>query len=315
MLRAAGQGAASGMIVTEVVSSLVAEPAPGAGINRVASLVGRLVGLGLVGTAHLAWRAGAAALGIAGATALVAALPDFLTERDFAVSPVQAATSAPTGPVSPFTIQWQAISRPIAVFGLDSPELDKLAVNYEARRATNGSDRDDTLRFGRFAEKSAHLHLSARRTAVDNGAFPRFFNDLAREASRHDLALERAAVPVGLATKFGVIETADAALSGPGGQRSCIAFRHLSASQPLRLTGWWCGTSERPADRGQLACLIDRFDLLSAGEERPLRQLFAQAELNRNAGCSVSRLAQTGRKASWLDADGKAPPLKKGALR
>ena len=122
-------------------------------------------------------------------------------------------------------------------------------------------------------------------------------------------------MPVGLATKFGTMETADAALSGAKGQRSCIVFRHLSVAQPLRLTGWWCGTMERPADRGQLACLIDRFDLLSAGDDKPLRQLFAQAELNRNAGCSVSRLAQSGRKANWLDSDGKVPPLKKGTAR
>lgn len=302
-------------IVTEVVSSLVAGSAPGARMNRVAALVGRLVGLGLLGTAHLAWRFGAASLGIAGATALVAALPEILADPDFSVSPVQAATSSPPLSTSGFSIQWQIVSRPIAVFGLESPEIDKLPMTYEARRATTGPERDDTLRFGRFGENTVHLHVSARRMGGQAEVSSRFFNDLARESSRYDLALERSAVAVGLPTKFGVIETADAALSGPKGQRTCIAFRHLSAHQPLRLTGWWCGTRERPADRGQLACLIDRFDLLSAGDEKPLRQLFAQAELNRNTNCSVSRLALTGRKANWLDSDGKVPPLKKGASR
>lgn len=300
-----------------VVSSLVADHAPGAGVNRFASLAGRLIGLGLIGTAHLAWRAGAAALGLAGAAAMVSALPEFLTEQDFAVSPLQAATPQPDRPPVPsgFNVQWQMVSRPIAVFGLESPEVDKLPQVYEARRAASGRDRDDTLRFGRFGDKAAHLHISARRPGEETGLASRFFNDLAREASRHDLALERTAVPVGMPTKFGVIETADAAFSSAGGQRACIAFRHVSAQHPLRLTGWWCGTSDRPADRGQLACLIDRFDLLSAGEDRPLRQLFAQAELKRNPGCSVSRLALSGRKANWLDSDGKAPPLKKTTSR
>ena len=86
MLRTAAPWSADGMNVTEVVSGLVADHAPGTGVNRFASLIGRLVGLGLIGGAHLAWRAGAAALGLAGAGALVSALPEFLTEQDFAGS-------------------------------------------------------------------------------------------------------------------------------------------------------------------------------------------------------------------------------------
>jgi hypothetical protein len=310
-------GFAGGMNVTEVVSSLVADHSPGAGMDRLASLAGRLIGLGLIGGAHLAWRVGAAGLGLAGAGALVSTLPQLLGERDFSMSPVQAATTPPSRiqTASAFNVQWQTVSRPIAVFGLESPELDRLALVYEARRALSGPERDDTLRFGRFGDGAAHLHVSARRSGDEPGLSSRFFNDLARESSRHDLSLERTAVPVGMPTKFGLVETADAAFSGAKGQRACIAFRHLSTLQPLQLTGWWCGTSERPADRAQLACLIDRFDLLSAGEDRPLRQLFAQAELNRNTGCSVSRLALSGRKANWLDSDGKVPPFKKGAAR
>ena len=114
------------MNVTEVVSGLVADHAPGAGLNRFASVVGRLVGLGLVGGAHLVWRAGAATLGLAGAAALVSAVPQLLSDPDFAVSPVQAATPQPARAGSEFNLQWRAVTKPIAVFGLESPEVDRM---------------------------------------------------------------------------------------------------------------------------------------------------------------------------------------------
>lgn len=303
--------------VSDVVLSSLHGMRPLDGVGRIACLTGRMLGLGLLGSLHLAWRAGAATLGIAGAMALVASLPQILAEPDFAVSPAQAATvmQLPLRTSADSSMNWQVVSRPMAVFGLESPELERLTPTYEARRAQGGTERDDTLRFGKFTETAAHLHLSARRSGEPSAALTHFFVDVSREASRHDLAVERSTVPVGLATKFGVIETADAILSDLHSQRACIAFRHVSPLQPLRLSGWWCGTAARPADRGQLACLIDRLDLLSAGDDKPLRQLFAQAELNRKAGCAVSRLAQSGRKASWLDGDGKAPELKKAAVQ
>lgn len=299
--------------MVEVASGMQEERRSGRGLNRLVRLSGRLLCFGLIGGAHLAWRTAAAALGIAGAAALIAAVPELLSQSDFAVSPAQAAITptAPARTASGLGESWQAIARPIAVFGLESPELEKLTLVYSARRNPQGTERDDTLRFGRFADGTAHLHLAARRMAEVPEPAPRFFVALAREAAQYELALDHAAVPVAMPTKFGIVETADATLAGSAAARACIAFRHLSRVQPLQLSGWWCGTPERPADRGQLACLIDRLDLLSAGEDRPLRQVFTQAELNRNGACSVSRLALSGRKANWLDADGKAPALKK----
>ncbi len=52
----------------------------------------------------------------------------------------------------------------------------------------------------------------------------------------------------------------------------------MSEDQAFRFAGWWCGQNGRPADRRQLACLIDKVALLSAGEDKGLRALFTQAE-------------------------------------
>ena len=120
---------------------------------------------------------------------------------------------------------------------------------------------------------------------------------------------------VPLETPLRAVETADATLSDGETSRACIAFRRDGGDLPLGLSGWWCGSASRPADRQQLACMIDRLDLLAPADDRALRAAFARTELTRQPGCVTPRLSATGRKASWLDADGHAPVLKTAARR
>jgi hypothetical protein len=304
---------AMGVQVIDIAYLGEVRPARASGRRRLARFVAWLLGLGLLGTAHVAWRAAAAALGIAGATALIGGITQILAASGDPATPIEPAVISPAVALpSPVMTVWQTVTRPIAVFGLEAPDLDRMPLIYTARRAVTGPERDDILRFGKFTDEgSPHLHLSIQRSEAGFAPESRFFVEMARETAQHDLGLGRMAVAVGMPSKFGVVETADTVVAGTGHQRACIAFRHISQVRPLRLSGWWCGTAERPADRKQLTCLIDRLDLLSAGEDRTLRQFFAQAELNRQEGCSVSRLAVSGRKPNWLDADAKIPALKK----
>ncbi|MGL4975612.1 MAG: hypothetical protein ACRC56_09970, partial [Bosea sp. (in: a-proteobacteria)] len=211
------------------------------------------------------------------------------------------------------TSSWTKVTRPMAVFGLASPELEGLAIQYEARRHAPGGGRDDMLGYGSFDDGKAHLFLSAYR-AGDEAKLPGgFFVDLARMTSENGLSVLRNTQATGLDTKFGRIEASDAALVKGERERACIAFRHLSPNPDFRLSGWWCGSAQRPADRAQLTCLLDRLQLLTAGEDRNLRSLFNKAELARQPNCTGSKIAAAGRKVSWLDAEGTAPPLKTAA--
>lgn len=210
---------------------------------------------------------------------------------------------------------WIRIARPVAMFGLASPELDKQVPSYEAQRNQDSSRRRDDLSFGAFAEARPHLQL---RLLIEHGAdqlSQPFVIALVREAAERGMSVERSGLATTIATRFGPVETADASFSDGDSNRPCIAFRKSPGEIPLGLSGWWCGTAARPADRQQLICLIDRIDLLSAGEDRALRSAFARTELNRQPACDLPRLAASGRKTSWLDAHGHAPALKTAARR
>jgi hypothetical protein len=234
---------------------------------------------------------------------------------------------ASTGSVA----EWQRIQKPVAIFGLGAQDFANQSHRYESWRHSSGG-RDDRLIYGALvqprpdpgkpnADKAAqpkpapYLHLSFLR----EGAAPRsLFLDLVAQGAQTGVAVERLRQPSLITTKFGAVETADATLSQqtPHGQvlRACLGFRHVSGETSLRIAGWWCAADGRPADRRQLACLIDRIALLSAGEDRELRAVFTQAEKTRDPACNPARIAHIGRKTSWLDADAPAPALRSATL-
>ncbi len=138
---------------------------------------------------------------------------------------------------------------------------------------------------------------------------------MVRDAATHGMSIQRSGAVTPLQSRFGRVETADVTLSDGETSRACIAFRRDAGDLLLGMGGWWCGGLSRPADRQQLACLLDRLDLLSAADDRVLRAAFARTELARQPGCVPPRLSASGRKASWLDVDGQAPVLKTAAKR
>lgn len=274
-------------------------------------------------TAGLVWRGAAAMTGVGLVAMLVSALSDGPEPSLAGVSAPAPAEQRPVRDVRREPLpalgvegEWRSVTKPVAMFGLEAPALERQPAVYEVQvLGPDGARRRDELSFGHFAEGRPHLQLRIIVEHEAQGVDRPFVVTLARKAAERDMSVTRSGLAHVIATRFGQVETADVKLSDGETGRPCIAFRKSPDEMPLGLSGWWCGTKERPADRQQLICLIDRLNLLSAGEDRALRTAFARSELNRQPGCAAPRLAASGRKVSWLDADGRAPPLKTAVRR
>ena len=265
-------------------------------------------GLGLTGA--LLWRSAAALAGLGVAATLVTGL----SARDdsapgagaLARSELRSLAEAAERP-APTLLSWTPVSRPIAMFNLDAPELGRAPPSLAAR--SSGSAREDLLSYGSLAEAKPYLLLALRTGSLDAAPARPFTVSLAREAAELALSVTRSSAPVPVETRFGLLETADVELGDGEASRSCIAFRSTGGMAGFAMRGWWCAAG-KPSDRRQLTCLVERLDLVNAAGDQQLRAAFAASELRRTESCGRAHLAASGRKASWLDAESAAPALK-----
>ncbi len=283
-------------------------------------LAGRLIG-SLIGRFHR-WGRRAADRPFALAGGLIAAgllLGIFRESGLWDAAPTSAPRVAePAAPPAP-PPAWKTVARAPSLYALQAPELDRLPRASLVRRHENGT-REDRLLAGSFAGDELHLNLAIRRLATDGdidgeGLAASHFVATARRTAQAGLSVLRLAQPTPLPTKFGIGEAADALLAEGGQERACLVVG-LSASEGLlRVDGWFCGSAQRPADRGALACLIDRLDLVAAGDDRPLKALFAAAERRREARCAAGAPNPSGRRLSWIDPVTAPPPLRGATAR
>ncbi|WP_342360194.1 hypothetical protein [Terrarubrum flagellatum] len=208
--------------------------------------------------------------------------------------------------------EWTAIAKPIALFALESPDIPAGHRLYEARKRTVGGGREDMLTFNDFDDDALHVKLRFLTTAGEPLRDGSLFIAAVRQAAQDGLVVERMAAASDMPSKFGPVETSDLSLASGDSSRACIAFRTSVVAGELDMGGYACGAEKRPIDRAQLACLLDRVNLIGSGADS-IRQAFAAAELHRRAGCGAPRMLSTGRRASWLDPDGQTPALK-GAI-
>ncbi|MCX7325666.1 MAG: hypothetical protein NTZ14_14805 [Hyphomicrobiales bacterium] len=303
---------------------------PRQGPRQIAALLLRSAGLAVARTiiaalAQLGWRTGAALSGVLAIGWMASAVPA-LIEAGAALDTGSVANAAPSvshtgalpaGHLSGTDLaprpDWVAVSRPVSLFNLGLADLEGQPIRLQARRDQGSGLREDMFQSGDMSGSGPLLHLAMRRISSDmRGSL---FVDMTRLASEAGLAVTRSSQPIGLASKFGPVETADIMLAGAGRQagheRHCIAFRHRADGAAFSFDGWFCGSAMRAADRQQLTCLFDKLQLLGAGDDRPLRAYFAKAELARQNGCVAPKLQAAGRRTSWLDPDQSAPRLKK----
>jgi hypothetical protein len=237
-----------------------------------------------------------AALVVAPALAIaLAAVPPW---RDAAPSE----SPAPTRMSAP---AWLDIVKPVQLFSLQANELSSLPLVYTARRRADGAGREDVLAFGTLAGERPALRLRISRADAST-AVPPLYVALARQAAEAGLSVGRSGLPDLMPTRFGAFEIADIALANsrgaaaPGGAATCSGFRLVNDRPGFTIIGLACG-DVRPWPRKALACLVDRLDLASGGDDRQLIDFFAATELRRDGACEGMRLGPDTLHARWLD--------------
>ena len=227
--------------------------------------------------------------------------------------------SAPKAPPAPPPVErvrpeWSEIIKPIALYGLATPEFGKEPRLYEAKRHMSGAGRLDALTFGTFdADDKRFLNIAIYRVGAETPGEFSFFVDLARRAAASGLAIARSSQPSALDTRFGAFEVADVTLRGGSEDRACLGFRMNRAEPALRISGFACPSSDAGLDKAAFACTLERLDLHASGDDRPLGDFFAKAELARNPECSPRK--KTADANDWLAPGAKSPPLKGTAAR
>lgn len=232
----------------------------------------------------------AALLAVDGARVLFARPASALTSM-LAIGLTAAMVAPPergTAPQDAEPAQWIVSAHPLAVYALQSPEFARAPVSYALRRRSDGSAREDVLTFGAFGAARPFLQIAVRRGHDAPNAT--FFVETARRAADTGLSVEKLNAVSALATRFGEGEYAEVWLSGADGapaRAGCQAFVVRARPEPLKISGLACGPDGLGFDQRRLACLIGRLDLLGAGDDEALKDIFAQAELRRDPSCAA----------------------------
>ncbi len=219
--------------------------------------------------------------------ALVLALVGLAFVPHAARPPTAATPSIPVSASLPSA--WSEVSHPFLAYDLTGGPYAKLPLSYAARRDHVGGAREDLLAYGTALPGDAFLRLAFHRRGGEPVTETSAFLDAARLAAGASLAITRSGLGSRLATRFGPFDVIGVTVDGGGHTADCLAFRLADpeTAPVLVLTGLACGTVERPVDPVTLACTIDRLDLVSAGDDEPLRAVFAAAERRREDGCAV----------------------------
>ena len=207
--------------------------------------------------------------------------------------------AAPASP--PLVAEWVDVPRPVHIFDLEAPMLRGSPLVYSARRRTAGDGREDTLTYG-VPGRDMSLRLQLNRTNAGAAAPPPLFAAIASQAADAGLSVGRAGLADLMPTRFGRFEIADVALTdGSASRLSCRGFRLALEAPAFTISGLACGAPGKPMTREALACLVDRLDLASGGDDRAMIDYFAASEQRRDSNCAGAGLAPDAMHAAWLD--------------
>lgn len=214
-------------------------------------------------------------------------------------------------PPPPSSDAWLEMRKPMPVYTLTGTDFARLPLDYTAARNGLDASRRDSLTFGDPHGDKPWLRLWLTRIDRERAPVGAGMEDVARLGRDTGLVVSRIAPATTLQTRFGAFEASDLKIGTGTGALSCLGFRRDPyVLVPLRIDGLMCGTAERPAARDLLGCVIDRIDLLAAGDDRTLRDLFVAAERRRGSSCRPALESQSGRGKSWLDVNSAPPPLR-----
>ena len=177
---------------------------------------------------------------------------------------------------------WTAATRPQPIFTISQLDLFGITEPYEALRHPGGG-RKDTLRWAPGADGRPTASVGLYRPGDEIAWFePEEMTLAAGIGAQGPVRTESGGM---VASKFGPIRLIR--MTGTASGDSCTGFVKDFVMPRLRLSGWTCQPPSGLAQRAAIACLLDRFVLLSAGNDLKLAALFAHAELKR-VGCDVA---------------------------
>jgi hypothetical protein len=194
------------------------------------------------------------------------------------------AVETPVAPVP--AAAWVDISKPYPLFELFSPSLGQPV--YTARRHAPGGGREDVLTFGQFGGLKPFLRLNVYRQGDEDVADAGYFVEMARRAAASGLGVLQAELPQALSTRFGDFESGVLELSGSENLRrgNCRGFRLALEKPALTMGGLMCGAGDEKLGAADLACVIDRFDLIAAGQDHELADFFGAAGVRKSRACT-----------------------------
>jgi hypothetical protein len=209
---------------------------------------------------------------------------------------------------------WVVVNRPFELFGFDAPA--GVERGHSATRHAEGGGRRDVMMAGLIGETPSFI-VQFYRLGEEAAPPSTLYVEAARRASEARYWVERTGPVDALQTRFGLVEVADVALAQGERRQHCLAFRFADpevVERTLRVSGLSCGAKGAAPARPELACQIDHIQLVAAGDDATLRDIFVAAERKRDESCSTQRLAgvppTAGRAISWLEKTG-APELKR----
>jgi hypothetical protein len=239
-------------------------------------------------------------LAIAGGTAVLG--------YDFIGSTPAASSVAPTQDPHP---AWIEVPRAAGAFAVSMQGLDPTQSSYLVRRHRDGGGRKDLLTFGAVDDKNAYVRIELYRPGTEGEAIADPLDAVAALAGDSRINAELSETPSTLKTKFGELSVIDMNIAGADGERACVSIAGAWDDPRFGMVAWLCNAGPEMVPYGQLACLVDRLTLMSAGGDDKLASFFAKAELKRNfCGANGPIIAATPKRLEDWISQKASPPLR-----
>ena len=238
------------------------------------------------------------------AIAYVAAVLGYdLVDATPAASSVRPTAEAPSA--------WIEVTRAAGAFAVAMPALDPAQSSYLVRRHREGGGRKDLVTFGAPGERNPYVRIEFYRPGGEGEAIADPLDAVTALAAASKIDAELSETPSKLKTKFGELAVIDMNVKVPDAQRACIAIAGAWDDPNFGLVAWWCNPGPEMVPHGELACLVDRITLMSAGGDERLAAFFAKAELKRNfCGQAGPMLSATPKRPDDWISQKAAPPLR-----
>jgi len=177
---------------------------------------------------------------------------------------------------------WHQVERPIPAFAAPAQDLADKTATYEILRHAEGG-RKDILRWSKPGTALPWAMVEIYRPGNESPGFaPAAFEIAARTALWNVRDVQADGV---IDSKFGPVSLIAFATQAAGNSIGCTGFVRSFDDPALQISGWSCQGGAPAAGRQAVACLLNRLALLAAGSDPKLAELFARAELKRQADC------------------------------